>query len=84
MSTRRNFIQTLSSLPIIGSFFSANILAAVAKAPARDYLKELGVRPFINAAGTYTALTASLMHPETMAAIDIQIFQIMLRSILSR
>jgi D-glucosaminate-6-phosphate ammonia-lyase len=70
MSTRRNFIQTLSSLPLIGGFFSANTLAAVAKAPARDYLKELGVRPFINAAGTYTALTASLMHPETMEAIN--------------
>lgn len=36
----------------------------------RDYFKELGVRPFINAAGTYTVLTASLMPPEVMAAID--------------
>ena len=70
MSTRRNFIQAMSSLPLIGGFFSVNTLAAVAKAPARDYLKELGVRPFINAAGTYTALTASLMHPETMEAIN--------------
>lgn len=70
MSTRRNFIQTLSSLPLIGGFFSAHTLAAVAKAPGRDYLKELGVRPFINAAGTYTALTASLMRPETMDAIN--------------
>lgn len=70
MSTRRSFIQTLSSLPLVGGFFSAHPLAAAANAPARDYLKELGVRPFINAAGTYTALTASLMHPETMAAIN--------------
>jgi L-seryl-tRNA(Ser) seleniumtransferase len=36
----------------------------------RDYFKELGVRPFINAAGTYTTLTASLMRPEVMQAID--------------
>jgi L-seryl-tRNA(Ser) seleniumtransferase len=36
----------------------------------RDYFAELGVRPFINAAGTYTALTASLMAPEVMQAID--------------
>jgi D-glucosaminate-6-phosphate ammonia-lyase len=28
------------------------------------------VRPFINAAGTYTAMTASLMPPEVMAAIN--------------
>ena len=33
----------------------------------RDYFAELGVRPFINAAGTYTTLTASLMAPEVMA-----------------
>ena len=39
--------------------------AAVAK---RDFYKELGVRPFINAAGTYTTLTASLMPPEVVAA----------------
>jgi len=42
----------------------------MAAPPARDYFKELGVRPFINAAGTYTTLTASLMHPEVMAAIN--------------
>src|SRR6185295_7312385 len=32
--------------------------------------RELGVRPFINAAGTYTAMTASLMPPEVMDAIN--------------
>ena len=37
---------------------------------ARDYFKELGVRPFINAAGTYTDMTASLMPPEVMSAIN--------------
>jgi L-seryl-tRNA(Ser) seleniumtransferase len=36
----------------------------------RDYFKELGVRPFINAAGTYTTLTASLMLPEVVQAIE--------------
>ena len=36
----------------------------------RDYFKDLGVRPFINAAGTYTAMTASLMPPEVMDAIN--------------
>ncbi len=36
----------------------------------RDYFKELGVRPFINAAGTYTTLTASLMHPEVVEAME--------------
>ena len=35
-----------------------------------DYFRELGVRPFINASGTYTAMTASLMPPEVMDAIN--------------
>lgn len=40
------------------------------KPAPRDYFRELGVRPFINAAGTYTAMTASLMLPEVMDAIN--------------
>ena len=46
---------------------AAPIPAATVK---RDYFKELGIRPFINAAGTYTTLTASLMQPEVVQAID--------------
>lgn len=68
MSNRRNFLQAMSSLPFIGSIFGGEGVAAAP--PARDYFKELGVRPFINAAGTYTTLTASLMHPEVVAAIN--------------
>ena len=34
-------------------------------------IRELGVRPCINAAGTYTALTGSLMPPEVVAAIQV-------------
>jgi len=45
----------------------AALTAATAK---RDYFKELGVRPFLNAAGTYTMLTASLMHPDCVAAYE--------------
>lgn len=41
-----------------------------AAATKRDYFKELGVGTFINAAGTYTTLTASLMQPETVQAIE--------------
>ncbi|HZT28651.1 MAG TPA: aminotransferase class V-fold PLP-dependent enzyme [Bryobacteraceae bacterium] len=63
MSNRRNFLQSLSTLPLFGKVG----LSAPVK---RDYFKELGIRPFINAAGTYTTLTASLMRPEVMQAID--------------
>ncbi|MGI9138372.1 MAG: selenocysteine synthase, partial [Sediminibacterium sp.] len=37
----------------------------------RDILKELGIRTFVNAAGTYTAMTASLMHDEVLETIKL-------------
>ena len=64
MPNRRRFLQGLSSLPLMATTSSS---AAPVK---RDYFKELGIRPFINAAGTYTTLTASLMQPEVVQAID--------------
>jgi uncharacterized pyridoxal phosphate-dependent enzyme len=69
MFTRRSFIESLSTLPLVGGFLGGAAPAAAAPA-TRDYFKELGVRPFINAAGTYTDMTASLMPPEVMAAIN--------------
>jgi L-seryl-tRNA(Ser) seleniumtransferase len=68
MPNRRNFLQAMSSIPFIGGFFATE--AAAVKTNPRDYFKELGVRPFINAAGTYTTLTASLMHAEVVEAIN--------------
>lgn len=38
--------------------------------PGEDYFAKLKVRPFINAAGTYTYLSASTMPPEVQAAIS--------------
>jgi L-seryl-tRNA(Ser) seleniumtransferase len=35
-----------------------------------DYYSKLNVTPFINAAGTYTFLTASIMPPQVRAAVD--------------
>jgi L-seryl-tRNA(Ser) seleniumtransferase len=42
-----------------------------ASSPAKgvDYYQKLGVTPFINAAGTYTILTASIMPDEVQAAV---------------
>ena len=57
----------------IGTGVAAGLIPtkAFAKAPAakRDILKELGIRTFVNAAGTYTAMTASLMHDEVVETI---------------
>jgi L-seryl-tRNA(Ser) seleniumtransferase len=40
-----------------------------APAPSEDYYRKLGVTPFINAAGTYTMLSASTMPDEVQAAV---------------
>ncbi len=72
MINRRELIKRLSSVPFMGSVFGAGLLIdnpAHAYVPRRNYFKELGVRTFINAAGTYTWMTGSLMLPEVMDAI---------------
>jgi L-seryl-tRNA(Ser) seleniumtransferase len=71
--SRRGFLGTLSTLPLAGGLTAASAAPARAASTRRrgvDYFRELGVRPFINAAGTYTAMTASLMPPEVMEAIQ--------------
>src|SRR5919205_177426 len=70
MWSRRRFLESISALPIVGGFVAPTAAAAAPRKAGRDYFKELGVRPFINAAGTYTAMTASLMPPEVMDAIN--------------
>ena len=69
---RRDLLKYASMLPI-GTGVTAGLIPtkAFAKVPAakRNILKELGIRTFINAAGTYTAMTASLMHDEVVETI---------------
>jgi uncharacterized pyridoxal phosphate-dependent enzyme len=70
---RRRFLEAFSALPFVGGLggeHTASAASAVARRSGRDYFRELGVRPFINAAGTYTAMTASLMPREVMDAIN--------------
>jgi L-seryl-tRNA(Ser) seleniumtransferase len=55
-------------MPLIGSVISSRAEAAVEK--GRDYFKELGVRPIINACGNYTRFTASIMPKEVLHAMD--------------
>ena len=66
MPDRRAFLQRVASLPVLGGLMPA--LAAPPRPAGRDYLAELGVRTFINAAGTFTAMSASLMPPEVTEA----------------
>jgi L-seryl-tRNA(Ser) seleniumtransferase len=60
-------------MPLIGGLFGiatplTSVLAAPAAAP-RNLVKELGIRTFVNAAGTYTAMTGSLMDDDVVNTI---------------
>ena len=73
MISRRKLLKSMSSLPLVGGLFGTGLVASgstPAKVVRRDYFKELGVRTFINAAGTYTAMTASQMPQEVLDAIN--------------
>ena len=69
-STRRTFLGWTNWL-LAGSGIAARPLAAAdAKQMAgEDYYEKLGVTKIINAAGTYTALTAAIMPPSVQAAV---------------
>ena len=72
MLNRRQLIQRLSTVPLLGAVLgtvSFTSLAAGGKPVERDLFKEFGIRTFINAAGTLTYMTGSLMHDEVLDAI---------------
>ena len=70
---RRNFFGTLRKAVTVGGVLSQAqwLRAAPARAAQRgeDYYDKLGVTKIINAAGTYTALTASTMPDSVQAAV---------------
>ena len=74
MATRRKALKSLVSIPFIGGVLSSNELLSYQNGNLvklnRDYFKELGIRTFINAAGTYTSMTGSLMPKEVIDAIN--------------
>ena len=68
-TTRRRFLGWGNWL-LAGSGMAAPSLAADSGEPeGDDYYQKLGVAKIINAAGTYTALTASIMPPAVQAAV---------------
>ena len=70
---RRDVIKNLSILPVsgvmLGSVLPLESLMAAPSASKRDLFKELGIRTFINAAGTYTAMSGCIMQDEVVEAI---------------
>ena len=67
MVSRRGFLSGLGVASVSGTLGGRRVAASP---EANDVYKDLGVRPFINAAGTYTALSASLMPPEVRQAME--------------
>jgi len=73
---RRELIKNLSILPVSGAFiggvipFESPVVSPVSASSAkRDIFRELGINTFINAAGTYTAMSGSIMHEEVVDVI---------------
>ena len=72
---RRALLKFFSLLPMAGTASMIPWSPAIAAPPPppsvkRNLFKELGVRTFINAAGTFTAMTGSLMHDYVIDAIQ--------------
>jgi len=73
---RRDVIKSLTVLPVAGAAIGSvlpmeSMLASPASPSAakRNLFRELGIRTFINAAGTYTFMSGCLMHDEVLDAI---------------
>jgi len=73
MAQRRTILQILSSIfplsLLSGTSACAQEHPPPAKPPGRDYYQELGVKPFINAAGAYSALGGARMRPQVADAM---------------
>jgi L-seryl-tRNA(Ser) seleniumtransferase len=69
--TRRGFLGWANAALAGAGFASRKLDAEDTHHPAggEDYYEKLGVTKIINAAGTYTALTASIMPPSVQAAV---------------
>jgi L-seryl-tRNA(Ser) seleniumtransferase len=71
---RRTLIKWAAAAPVYGLIaargVSEKLAAATGKSPTIDVYRRLGVRPFINARGTWTYLSGSLELPEVRTAMD--------------
>ena len=70
---RREILKGLTLLPVAagGIVTAVPFLSAASPQPVkRDFFKELGIKPIINAGATMTFLSGSLMLPEVLLAIN--------------
>lgn len=73
--SRRKLLRNGAQAALASGVALSGLPAMAARGPAKpstqavDYYEKLGVTPFINAAGTYTILSASTMPEEVQAAV---------------
>ncbi len=71
---RRSFIKLIAAAPLFAAIKSRSLANTVAASTGRssssDVYTRLGVRPFINARGTWTYLSGSLELPEVRQAVE--------------
>jgi len=69
-------LKMLATMPLVGGLAGSQLIRKPSGARlerpsySRDFFTELGLRPFINARGTITRLSGSLMHPEVIEALN--------------
>ncbi|MEX0890034.1 MAG: hypothetical protein WDZ33_00720, partial [Balneolaceae bacterium] len=75
MFTRKQILKMAASLPFVGGVAGIGMMKEngserlLSHPRNRDYFRELGLRKTINARGTFTVLTGSLMEPAVIDAI---------------
>ncbi|HVN77834.1 MAG TPA: aminotransferase class V-fold PLP-dependent enzyme [Terriglobia bacterium] len=71
---RRTFMKWVAAAPVFGAIaargLAQGVSSAVGKTSSIDVYRRIGVRPFINARGTWTYLSGSLELPEVRKAMD--------------
>ena len=66
---RRRFLLSAGIASAVGSLRPSNLYASYLSSRHGESYRALGVRPLINAAGTYTTLTGSVISPEVRDAM---------------
>ena len=66
---RRSILKGLTLAPLALGASSIKSIASNVLVNENNVLNELGIRTFINAAGTLTYMSGSLMHPEVVKTI---------------
>ena len=69
MQDRRTFLNEMCLVPAT-AMLTLNSCMMPKSTSKRDYFKEIGVKPFINAAAAYSALGGRNMFPEVIAAME--------------